>query len=110
MPDVTGTMAKVVQAWKSICLEGGQYFGRKDPTAYTSYIQWIKERNGDRQWPSITGASAFYPQELVPDVVSKGDYERVRAQNCALLKDKETLTVNYLVATQTKNQLVHELK
>jgi hypothetical protein len=33
----------------------------------------------------------------------------VRAQNFLLLEEKETLAVNCLVATQTKNQLAHEL-
>lgn len=32
------------------------------------------------------------------------------AQNRLLLEEKETLAVNCLVATQTKNQLAHELK
>ena len=38
VPDVIGIMTKVSQAWKNIYLEGGQYFGKKDPTTYTSYI------------------------------------------------------------------------
>lgn len=103
VPDVTGVMAKAVQAWKSIRLEGGQYFGKKDPTAYASYIHWIKDKNSDRQWPSITGAAAFYPSEHIPNAISKGNYERVLDQNRLLLEEKETLAVNCLVATQTKN-------
>lgn len=31
VPDVIGMMTKVVQAWKSVCLEGGKYFGKKIP-------------------------------------------------------------------------------
>src|ERR1044072_8433829 len=39
MPDVTGSMIRVVQVWNIIHFEGGQYFGKKYPTDYASYIQ-----------------------------------------------------------------------
>ena len=111
IPDITGSLERAVQAWKRIHIEGGQFFGKKDPTAYASFVQWIEERNKDRQWPSITGVAPFHPQAaIVPDVVPKGDYERVRAQNRLLIEEKETLNVRCLVATQEKNQLAHKLK
>ena len=43
VPDKTDGMKRAIQAWGSIHYEGGQYFGKKDPTAYAPYIRWIEE-------------------------------------------------------------------
>ena len=51
VPNSTGWINRAIKAWKSIHFEGGKYFGKKDPTTYAPYIQWIKEINKNHRWP-----------------------------------------------------------
>lgn len=78
-------MERASKPWGSIHLKGGTYFGKKDFAVYSPYAKWIEERNKDRHWPFPLEVP-LYPQEPDhPDVVPKGSYDQIQAQNLRLL-------------------------
>lgn len=81
-------LKRAAQAWNHIRYKGKLHFGKRDCVAYSPYTSWITHRAATVGLP-FPKVKPFYPEEPEnPDLVSKGDFERLVSINKSLKQEK----------------------
>lgn len=108
--DDEGVLKRAVRAWNHIKYKGKLHFGKRDCVAYSPYTSWITHRAATVGLP-FPKVKPLYPEELEnPDLVSKGDFERLVSMNKSLKREKEEMSLQVYEARQKIREMVHKVK
>lgn len=108
--DDEGILKRAVRAWSHIRYKGKLHFGKRDCVAYSPYASWIVDRVASVGLP-FPKVKPLYPEEPEnPDLVSKGDFEKLVSINKSLKREREEMSLQVYEARQKKMEMVHKVK
>lgn len=101
---------RAVKAWSNVRYKGRLHFGRRDCVAYSQYIAWVVQRAEmvGLPFPKVRPLYPEIPEN--PDVVSKGEYEKLVSINKNLKKEKEEMSLQVYEARQKRIEMAHKVK
>lgn len=101
---------RAARAWDRVRYKGKLHFGKRDCVAYSPYIAWVTQRAEIVGLP-FPKVKPLYPEETeYPDLVSKGEFEKLVSINKNLKREKEEMSLQVYEARQKRREMVHRVK
>lgn len=103
-------LKRATRPWSHVRCKGRLHFGRRDCVAYSQYTAWVIQRAEMVGLP-FPKVKPLYPEEPDnPDVVSKGEFEKLVSINKNLKKEKEEMSLQVYEARQKRREMAHRVK
>lgn len=78
--------------------------------AYSPYTSWVTHRAATVGLPFPNVKPLYLEEPENPDLVSKGDFERLVSINKSLKREKEEMSLQVYEARQKRREMVHKVK